>query len=113
MEERQKTAAYAGRGSLTGGGAQAEPKRSHKLTLHMRRSGILTGVKDVISFDEKEIVLETDLGMMWIVGTDLHVTRLSLETGEVDLEGTVDGIRYSDSANYHKPGESLWKRLLK
>ena len=52
---------------------------SHKLELYNREKGTVTGVLDVISFDENTIVLDTDLGLLTIKGKDLHVSRLSLE----------------------------------
>lgn len=108
MEEKRGTPA-----AWNNVNANAERKRgSHKLSLLMRRSCSLTGVTDVISFDEQEVVLETELGAMILTGEELHVTGLSLETGEVSLEGRVDSIRYTDGS-MKKSGESLWKRLWK
>ena len=52
---------------------------SHKLSVMNRRTGSITGVSDVISFDISEVLLETELGMLQIKGADLHVNRLSLE----------------------------------
>mgnify|MGYP003299915967 CR=1 FL=1 len=68
---------------------------SHKILLGNRKSGSITGVLDVISFDITEILLETEQGMLNIKGKDLHVNRLNLEKGEVDVEGTIDAISYS------------------
>ena len=52
---------------------------SHRLTLNNRDRGNLTGILDVISFNESQIVLDTDMGLLTIRGKDLHVSRLSLE----------------------------------
>ncbi|MDE7006768.1 MAG: sporulation protein YabP, partial [Lachnospiraceae bacterium] len=65
-------------------------KRAHKLILNNRRTCNLTGVNDVLSFDEKEIILETEQGMLMIKGNDLHVNRLTLDKGEVDVDGRID-----------------------
>ena len=48
-------------------------KKAHKLILNNRRCGNLTGVSDVLSFDENEIILETDQGMLMMKGKELHV----------------------------------------
>ena len=56
----------------------------HKIVLNNRNQGNLTGILDVISFDENTIVLDTDMGLLTIKGKDLHVNRLSLEKGEID-----------------------------
>lgn len=68
---------------------------THKITFDERKQGLVTGVTDVISFDEKEIILKTCAGKMNISGTGLTLTRLDLELGETDVSGTVDGIVYS------------------
>ena len=88
-------------------------KRAHKLTLSNRKSCTITGVTDVLSFDVAEILLETELGMLLIKGQDLHVNRLSLEKGEVDIEGRIDSLTYSEPKNVAKQSESLLGRLFK
>ena len=55
----------------------------HKVVISNRKSGVLSGVIDVLSFDVGEILLETELGMLMIKGNDLHVNRLTLEKGEI------------------------------
>ena len=62
---------------------------SHKLTLDNRKEALLTGVKDVVSFDEKEILLQTSEGRLQIRGSQLHVKGLDLEKGEAVLAGHV------------------------
>mgnify|MGYP002227524370 CR=1 FL=1 len=56
--------------------------RGHKLVLNNRTASLVTGVKDVLSFDLNEVLLETEQGMLMVKGTDLHVNRLSLEKRE-------------------------------
>jgi len=86
---------------------------AHKLILNNRSSGSVTGVVDVLSFDIGEILLETASGMLMIKGSDLHVNRLNLEKGEVDIEGKIDSMTYSDISGYSKTGESFLGRLFK
>ena len=81
--------------------------------LSNRRSGVLNGVIDVLSFDVAEILLETELGMLLIKGHDLHVNRLSLEKGEIDIEGRIDSLAYSEVKNMGKQTESLLGRLFR
>lgn len=85
---------------------------SHELTLHNREKGTIRGVLDVISFDETTIVLDTDMGLLTIKGKELHVSRLTLEKGEVDLEGRIDSFSYSSNESYRKAGQSLLARLF-
>ena len=87
--------------------------KSHKVLLVNRGSGAFSGVVDVLSFDVAEILLETELGMLLIKGHDLHVNRLSVDKGELDISGTIDGINYSDVNSYAKKSESLLSRLFK
>ena len=69
--------------------------KAHKVLLNNRKMGNFSGVVDVLSFDVAEILLETEQGMLLIKGNDLHVNRLSLEKGEVDIEGRIDSLAYS------------------
>ncbi len=88
-------------------------KRTHKLSLNNRRCGNLTGVSDVFSFDENEIILETDQGMLMLKGKELHVSRLMLDKGEVDIDGRIDSITYSEQGSRTERTESLLGRLFK
>ena len=88
-------------------------KRTHKITLLNRRTCNLTGVNDVLSVDVSEIILETDQGMLMIKGSELHVNRLTLDKGEVDVEGKIDSFTYSEQAGSMVKGESLLSRLFK
>ena len=87
--------------------------KAHKLLLNNRRTGTVSGVTDVISFDIAEILLETEQGMLTIKGADLNLNRLSLEKGDVDIEGRIDSMDYSEVTDFHKTGASLLGRLFK
>ena len=92
---------------------EENPGMAHRIVLNNRNQGNLTGILDVISFDENTIVLDTDMGLLTIKGKDLHVNRLSLEKGEVDLSGNIDSIAYSDVHAEQKQGENLFARLFR
>ncbi len=85
----------------------------HKVTMTNRRSCTLNGVSDVLSFDIHEILLETQQGMLMIKGDDLHVNRLTLEKGEVDVDGRIDSFTYSDAGGSGHKGESLLTKLFR
>lgn len=87
--------------------------KSHKVLLVNRKTGAFSGVVDVLSFDVSEILLETELGMLLIKGHDLHVNRLSLEKGEIDVEGRIDALTYSDVKTAGKQAGTLLGRLFK
>ena len=74
---------------------------------------MVTGVLDVLAFDLNEVLLETEQGMLMVKGKDLHVNRLSLEKGEVDLSGHIDSVAYSDVQQSHKKNEGLFAKLFR
>ena len=78
---------------------------THSLMLENRQNGRITGVKDIKSFDEKEILLFTQAGKLVIKGEQLHVKQL-------DLEGKVDSLTYL-SKNTDNRDESLFKRMFR
>lgn len=88
-------------------------RRSHKVHMEDRKRMEMTGIEDVVSFDPNKVVLESDYGVITIKGNNLHVNRLSVEKGELDIDGTVDCILYSESGAYGKKSESLMGRLFR
>ena len=88
-------------------------QKNHKISLNERNSASITGVIDVLSFDAGEVLLETGQGILMLRGNDLHVNRLTLEKGEVDVDGRIDSLTYSDTNSYSKSGQSLMSRLFK
>jgi len=87
--------------------------RIHKVMMTNRRNCTVNGVNDVLSFDIHEILLETEQGMLMIKGDELHVSRLTLEKGEVDIDGRIDSLTYSDAGAVGRKGESLLTRLFR
>ena len=85
----------------------------HKFLVQGRKSAELTGVKEVVSFDAKEVILNTTMGALIIRGNNLFVKRLTVEKGEVDLEGQVDSFIYADKPEKAMGGESVLKRLFR
>lgn len=92
---------------------QQQILKGHRLNINARKTAAITGVNDVLSFDAGEVLLQTEQGVLMIRGQELHVNRLTLEKGEVDIDGRIDSLTYSDNANYGKSGESLFGRLFK
>ena len=73
------------------------------------REGIaIGGVLDVVSFDERGVVLETACGSMAIEGEGLHITVLNITDGKVCIEGRINGVYYVD--NTPKPKRGLFGR---
>ncbi len=91
---------------------QKQEVGAHKLSLIGRKSLSLTGVKEVVSFDAKEVILETVQGMLLLRGDEMNVTRLLVEKGEVDLDGRIDSLIYTERGRGSKRSESFAKRLF-
>ena len=67
----------------------------HHGTMHECKTVLITGVKEVISFDELAVLLVTSCGQMTIEGDGLHISRLDLDRGQADVDATHTGIYYS------------------
>ena len=78
----------------------------HKLTLNERKNLTMTGVTEVVSFEETAVVLKTSLGLMTVQGQELKLKTLSLDGGQVALDGHISALVYEE------PREGgLWQRL--
>ena len=86
--------------------------RDHACRLENRNAASLTGVREVVSFDENQVVMDTDMGLLTIKGKDLHVSRLTVEKGELEVEGQVDRLAYASYEAYRKTGQSILARLF-
>jgi len=80
----------------------------HKLSLDERKKLTVTGVKEVVSFDEEAIILGTVLGILVVQGQGLKLKQLTLEGGCVAVEGQIESLTYEQQ----KQGGSLLRRLL-
>ncbi len=87
--------------------------RPHRVMMEDRGKMSITGIVDVVSFDENQVVLDTDKGLLTIKGKDLCVSRLTLDKGEVDVDGQADSLVYSSNEALRRAGESLLSRLFK
>ncbi|MBC7075496.1 MAG: sporulation protein YabP [Syntrophomonadaceae bacterium] len=86
----------------------------HSLKLAERRKLELTGVNNVNSFDEEEIVLETGLGHLCVLGQELHIIMLNLDEGKVAIEGNITSLEYKNQGPDIKTrGKNILSRLLK
>ena len=86
--------------------------RSHILTVENRKNGKLTGVQEVDSFNENEILFLTVEGKLLIKGEQLHIKGLDLEKGEAVLAGHVDSLVYLSKDSPRKE-EPLFTRLFR
>ena len=68
----------------------------HKLTMTERNILTMTGVTEVISFDEACVVLRTSMGTLTVQGQELKLKTLSLEGGQIEVDGTVTALAYEE-----------------
>ena len=66
------------------------------IIIEQRKKLTLSGVKDCISFDEETIIASTEYGELTVKGEKLHITKLSLEIGELCIEGRISSLSYAD-----------------
>lgn len=69
---------------------------AHRLTLEGRERLTISGVEDVERFDETGIVMTTAAGVLTVTGENLHIGQLSLDGGELHVDGRVDAITYEE-----------------
>jgi len=74
-----------------------KPALPHSVILEDRRLLTVSGVSDVDSFDEHSVTVFTDMGELVVRGHDLHINRLSVEVGELLLEGSIVSLNYQDA----------------
>ena len=83
--------------------------KPHMLTINDRNSAQLTGVREVLSFDEKQFLLGTEQGDLAVSGEGIHITALLLDEGRLTFEGRVDALSYSDAIGLRH----VWRGWLK
>lgn len=71
-------------------------KLSHNLILKERKSLNISGVLDVDSFDDNAVVAYTDLGELTIKGSNLHINKINLDSGDLELDGEVYSLDYAE-----------------
>ena len=76
----------------------AMPQAGHRLELVGREQLTISGVEDVERFDELGIVMSTSAGTLVIAGEDLHIGKLSLDGGELHVDGRIDSMSYEDGS---------------
>ena len=87
---------------------QRLPPREHSLTIGGRERMSLSGVEDVSGFDESLVVLMTSLGELTVRGEGLHIEKIDLDAGQLELRGKICELGYDEPAR----GGSLLSRLF-
>lgn len=79
------------------------------IILENRKKLNISGVLDVLSFDDQIVILETELGLLTVKGEDLHINKLSIDTSEVIIEGEISSLTYSNKELEKKSSNLLGK----
>ena len=82
------------------------------IVLENREKLTITGVVDVLSFDDQIIIVETELGLLTIKGEDLRINKLSIDTSETIVNGNIMQIAYSENT-VDKKGEGIFSKIFK
>lgn len=88
-----------------------EENKKSNLSLECRKKLFLTGVHEIISFDEEQVLLSTNLGNLNIKGSDLKVNKLDVQNGDVIIIGTITSLVYNDKETF-KSKENILKKLF-
>ena len=85
-------------------------KMSHNVIMEGRKKLSVSAVEEVGAFDEKSVTLKTSMGVLTVKGDKLHVNKLSVETGDVDIEGVINSCSYT--AEDVKNGKGFFGKLF-
>ncbi len=83
------------------------------LILENRGKLSISGVNDVLSFDDQVIIVETELGLLTVKGENIRVNKLSIDTSEVILEGEISYLAYSDKEQDKSKNGGLLGKIFK
>ena len=78
--------------------------REQNIVIQNREKTVVTGVEDVLSFDDELVIVQTELGMLTIKGENLKMNKLNLDNNELIIEGKITAIAYSDNQIERKQG---------
>ncbi|MDE5539966.1 MAG: sporulation protein YabP [Bacilli bacterium] len=86
---------------------------SHELKIMDRREIALTGIKKITSFDSEEFLLESNMGIILIKGSNLEIMKLDTHDGNVKIKGKINGFSYLENAKEKGREESIIAKLFK
>lgn len=83
------------------------------LVLENREKLSISGVNDVLSFDDQVVMVDTELGLLTVKGENIRINKLSLDTSEVIVEGEISSLNYSQKSQEKNNGTSLLSKIFK
>lgn len=85
-------------------------KQPHNIILEERRVLTVSGVQDIDSYDEQSVIAFTELGELTIKGENLHINKIDVQTGELNMEGEIWELSYSE---LQKKQQGFFSRLFR
>lgn len=83
------------------------------IILENREKLSVSGVNDVLSFDDQVVLVDTELGLLTVKGENIRINKLSLDTSEVIIEGEISCLNYSQKNQEKSSGTSLLSKIFK
>lgn len=86
-----------------------KPRSQHAVSVKERAEIMLTGIEEVLSFDDSAIIMQSTMGQLTLDGCDLNIVKLNLDEGEVVVSGKLNGFFYMEQK---KSGGSFFSRIF-
>ena len=99
--------------NLNNNGEEKRNRKTHNVVLYNRKQMTVSGVIRVDNFNDSVIVLITEVGQMTVEGLNLHISKLSLETGDMNIDGDITGLFYTEDTSGSGSGGKSSKFLSK
>ncbi len=87
--------------------------KRHNITINNREEIKMTGILDVLSFDEELVICQSDSGILVLKGLNLHVNKLDLDNGILELTGFLMGLQYEEDHVLSKNKQSIFGKIFK
>ncbi len=87
--------------------------KKHSVTMENRELIHMTGINDVLSFDEELVICESDMGVLILKGDNLHVNKLDLDNGVLDVDGNIVSLEYEENHVMSKNKPSILSKIFK
>ena len=91
---------------------EIKSRKAHNVVLYNKKQMTVSGVVRVENFNESTIILVTEFGQMTIEGGNLHISKLSLETGDMNIDGDISGLFYSGES-FDRKNSKLFSKIFK
>lgn len=88
-------------------------QKRHGIVMNDREDIKMTGISDVLSFDEELVICQSDIGILILKGVNLHVNKLDLDNGILEITGFITGLEYEEDHVLSKNKQSFFSKVFK